>query len=146
MNYEFIEATQNSTTVKILGKQEKYEVLALFPFTSDRKRMSIIVRQGNLIKMYIKGADSIIKDRLSKDNQLNLDDELNKFSVIGLRTLLVAMRVISEKQFENYKKGLLNVSARNREEEIKKLESDLQSELFIIGATAVLDRLQDDVP
>lgn len=96
--------------------------------------------------MYIKGADSIIKDRLSKDNQLNLDDELNKFSVIGLRTLLVAMRVISEKQFENYKKGLLNVSAGNREEEIKKLESDLQSELFIIGATAVLDRLQDDVP
>lgn len=47
--------------------------------------------------MYIKGADSIIKERLSKDNQLNLDDELNKFSVIGLRTLLVAMRVISEK-------------------------------------------------
>lgn len=46
--------------------------------------------------MYIKGADSIIKERLSKDNQLNLDDELNKFSVIGLRTLLVAMRVISE--------------------------------------------------
>jgi len=44
MNYEFVEATQNSTTVKILGKQEKYEVLALFPFTSDRKRMSIIVR------------------------------------------------------------------------------------------------------
>lgn len=45
--------------------------------------------------MYTKGADNIIKERLAKDNQLNLDDELNKFSVIGLRTLLIAMRVIS---------------------------------------------------
>lgn len=57
--------------------------------------MSIIVRDHGLIKMYIKGADSIIKDRLSKANQLNLDQELNRFSVIGLRTLLVAMRVIT---------------------------------------------------
>ncbi len=47
--------------------------------------------------MYIKGADSIIKERLSKDNKLDLDDELNRFSVIGLRTLLIAMRVISDK-------------------------------------------------
>jgi len=65
--------------------------------------------------MYIKGADSIIKERLAKDNQLNLDDELNRFSVIGLRTLLVAMRVISEQEFEEYKKGLRNVSEQNRE-------------------------------
>ena len=78
--------------------------------------MSIIVRDHGIIKMYIKGADSIIIERLSKDNQLNLDDELNRFSVIGLRTLLVAMRVISEKEFEDYKKGLLNVSEKNREE------------------------------
>jgi phospholipid-transporting ATPase len=59
--------------------------------------MSIIVRDHGIIKMYIKGADSIIKERLSKQNQLNLDQELNQFSEIGLRTLLVAMRVISEK-------------------------------------------------
>jgi magnesium-transporting ATPase (P-type) len=61
MNYEFVESTQSSTIVKILGKVERYEVLGLFPFTSDRKRMSIIVRDHGMIKMYIKGADSIIK-------------------------------------------------------------------------------------
>jgi phospholipid-transporting ATPase len=48
--------------------------LALFPFTSDRKRMSIIIRNEGLIVMYIKGADSIIKERLAKDNKLVLDD------------------------------------------------------------------------
>lgn len=64
MNYEFVSSTQSSATAKIQGKDETYEVLALFPFTSDRKRMSIIVRdgqEGNLIKMYTKGADNIIK-------------------------------------------------------------------------------------
>jgi len=35
-------------------------------FNSDRKRMSIILRdpQDGLLKMYTKGADSIIKSRL----------------------------------------------------------------------------------
>jgi magnesium-transporting ATPase (P-type) len=37
------------------------ELLHLFEFDSDRKRMSIIVRDGNVIKLYIKGADNIIK-------------------------------------------------------------------------------------
>lgn len=58
--------------------------------------MSVIIRSGNVIKMYTKGADSIIKSRLSKDNRLNLDMELNEFAKIGLRTLLVGMRIISD--------------------------------------------------
>ena len=40
-------------------------------FNSDRKRMSILVRDptDHKIKLFIKGADSIIKSRLDK-NQL----------------------------------------------------------------------------
>jgi len=38
----------------------------MFEFNSDRKRMSVIIKHNGLIKMYIKGADSIIKDRLHK--------------------------------------------------------------------------------
>jgi magnesium-transporting ATPase (P-type) len=57
-------------------KQDKrvFELLEVFPFTSDRKRMSVVVRHGGMIKMYMKGADSIVKGRLSKENRLNLDD------------------------------------------------------------------------
>ena len=71
-------------------------MLEVFPFNSDRKRMSVVVRSNGMIKMYTKGADSIIKSRLSKENRLNLDDELGRFSRIGLRTLLIGMRIISE--------------------------------------------------
>lgn len=67
----------------------------MFPFTSDRKRMSVILRDNGIIKMYMKGADSIVKQRLAKDSILNVDKELNRFSTIGLRTLIVAMRTIS---------------------------------------------------
>lgn len=37
--------------------------------------MSIIVRSksNNMIKMYMKGADSIVKGRFAKDQLLNLD-------------------------------------------------------------------------
>lgn len=37
-------------------------------FNSDRKRMSVLLRDpvDGKLKLYIKGADSIIKDRLDK--------------------------------------------------------------------------------
>ena len=46
--------------------------------------------------MLTKGADSIIKERLSAHQRLNLDLSLEKCSKIGLRTLLVGMRLVSE--------------------------------------------------
>jgi magnesium-transporting ATPase (P-type) len=46
--------------------------------------------------MYIKGADNIIKERLANDQVLNINNELNTFAKVGLRTLIIAMRYISE--------------------------------------------------
>ncbi len=70
-------------------------------FNSDRKRMSVIVRDpiDKHIKMFTKGADSIIKGRLDnkqidKNLMSEIDNFLNKASVKGLRTLLMGMRVI----------------------------------------------------
>ncbi len=42
-------------------------MLKSFEFDSDRKRMSVIIRDGGIIKLFIKGADSIIKSRLAKE-------------------------------------------------------------------------------
>lgn len=58
--------------------------------------MSVLVRSGGQIKLYTKGADSIVKERLAPDQTLNLDEELMRFSRIGLRTLLIGMRLVSE--------------------------------------------------
>ena len=86
----------------------------MFPFNSDRKRMSVVVRSNGMIKMYIKGADSIIKSRLSSENKLNLDDELNRFSRIGLRTLLIGMRIISEAEYNHFRKNVEQLPPTNK--------------------------------
>uniref|UniRef100_F1LG79 Phospholipid-transporting ATPase IA n=1 Tax=Ascaris suum TaxID=6253 RepID=F1LG79_ASCSU len=51
-----------------MGKEEKYEVLNVLEFTSTRRRMGVIVKSpSSKIKLYIKGADSVILPRLSAD-------------------------------------------------------------------------------
>lgn len=74
------------------------ELLKMFEFNSDRKRMSVIVKDKGLIKLYIKGADNMIKARLSsvlpqpylQDISMKIDEFSNK----GLRTLLTAVKII----------------------------------------------------
>jgi P-type E1-E2 ATPase len=87
----------------------EFEVFRKMEFNSDRKRMSIVVKdpEDGHYKMYCKGADSIIKSRLS-DNSLksemmeSIDDFLTKASVKGFRTLLMAMKVLHESEVTSF--------------------------------------------
>lgn len=56
-----------SVFVNIFGQTQEFEVLNVCEFNSTRKRMSTVVRgpDGN-IKIYTKGADTVILERLSK--------------------------------------------------------------------------------
>lgn len=57
----------------MLGKDTSFEVMEIFKFNSDRKRMSIIVKDNGVLKLYMKGADSIIEKYTAKDNKLRLN-------------------------------------------------------------------------
>ena len=124
-------------------------------FNSDRKRMSIIIRDPSdgHIKMFTKGADSIIKDRLDQ-NQVNkeimfdVDSFLTKASVKGLRTLLMAMRVIDETEYAAFQKEIAEAEkdVMNRDKLLAKIYDKFERGLVLLGATAVEDRLQDNVP
>lgn len=52
-----------------MGLNKKVELLNLFEFDSDRKRMSVIIKDNGVIKLLVKGADSIVKARLSKKKE-----------------------------------------------------------------------------
>jgi len=53
-------------TIEIFGESHKFEILAVFPFTSERKRMSIMLKDSNQnIILFTKGADEVIFDRLA---------------------------------------------------------------------------------
>ena len=55
--------------VEELEFENQYAFLERFSFTSERKRMSVVIRDEGVIKMFCKGADSIIKNRLANDQK-----------------------------------------------------------------------------
>jgi phospholipid-transporting ATPase len=72
--YVFDTRTPNHVEIDALGTREHYEVLNVLEFTSTRKRMSVIVRNPDgQIKLYCKGADTVIYERYVHVNiHLNL--------------------------------------------------------------------------
>ena len=59
----------NNNNENLLTKtihKQTFEKLCHIEFTSDRKRESVFVKEGNFYKLYIKGADSIIEELLDK--------------------------------------------------------------------------------
>ena len=94
--------------VKTPRGDEQYELLNIIEFTSTRKRMSVIVRTPDgRIKLYIKGADSVILARLGDDptashkrkHERNIIQHLEDFAAEGLRTLCCASREIPEDRY-----------------------------------------------
>ena len=83
----------NNENIQNNGIIQDFELLNIIPFSSDRKRESVIVKDNNIIKLYIKGADTIIEQRLSKDTNKNIfskfQESVNYFSSQGFRTLFV---------------------------------------------------------
>jgi magnesium-transporting ATPase (P-type) len=65
MGFAFEGSSSDSIEVNLRGVRSSIKFHNSFEFNSDRKRMSVIVQEGDVYKLYIKGADSIIKSRLS---------------------------------------------------------------------------------
>eukprot|EP00825_Cyclidium_porcatum_P009483 TRINITY_DN14842_c0_g1_i3.p1 TRINITY_DN14842_c0_g1~~TRINITY_DN14842_c0_g1_i3.p1 ORF type:complete len:534 (+),score=51.47 TRINITY_DN14842_c0_g1_i3:156-1757(+) len=123
-------------------------------FTSERKRQSVIVRdsEGNII-LYCKGADSAILDLINSKatRSQSLDgytSAIKQFSSLGLRTLVLSKRIISEEEFESwavqYKKTCSQIE--DRDEAVQRCQSLIEKNLTLIGVTGIEDTLQDQVP
>ena len=67
VGYKYSGPSKGYQILEVFGKKIEIEQLVYFPFTSTRKRASVIVRHNGLVKLLSKGADSIIKDRLGKE-------------------------------------------------------------------------------
>jgi len=110
--------------VSLRGEEKELKLLQVFEFNSERKRMSVIVRDGTLIKLYMKGADNMVLERLRKDVDQPYKDIVNRkledFSIKGFRTLLFAMRTMSEDEYIKLKGRLDDIAAEaDREEKIR---------------------------
>lgn len=100
--FVFRTRTPNSITIEVMGRLEvpydiqaakyrmsiddllfssqEYELLHILDFNNVRKRMSVILRRGNSVVLYCKGADNVIYDRLhggQEDLKARTQDHLN---------------------------------------------------------------------
>ena len=89
---------------------QRFEKLKQIEFTSDRKRESVIVKEGSIYKMYTKGADSIIEERLDNSTPKEVLGKsryyVNLFSAQGYRTLYIAMKIFKEEEWEDFSSEL----------------------------------------
>lgn len=149
----YLSRTSHSITVSIKGHKVVYPVLNILDFNNDRKRMSIIFRDpsSNKIKLYCKGADNKIQERLDKASQASwpaTEECLNNFANEGLRTLCFASRVIEENEYAEWKAhyDIAAASIEDRELKLAAVYEQIEHGLTLSGASAIEDELQDDVP
>ncbi|CAM4554725.1 phospholipid-transporting ATPase IC [Lepidochelys kempii] len=149
--FVFLSRTQNTITISEMGIERTYDVLAILDFNSDRKRMSVIVKEpGGNIRLYCKGADTVIYERLHPVNRQRqiTQEALDIFANETLRTLCLCYKDISHDEYETWNKKFMesSVAASNRDEALDNVYEEIEKNLILLGATAIEDKLQDGVP
>ncbi|KAK7206902.1 phospholipid-transporting ATPase 1 [Myxozyma melibiosi] len=151
LGYQFTTRRPKSITVSIRGQDSEYELLNICEFNSTRKRMSAIFRcPDGRIRLYCKGADTVILERLSPGNpyaEATLQ-HLEEYAADGLRTLCLAMRAISDSEYAEWSAiyDRAATTMNDRSTELDKAAELIEKDLFLLGATAIEDKLQDGVP
>ncbi|XP_035032710.1 phospholipid-transporting ATPase VA [Hippoglossus stenolepis] len=144
-----------------LGKLS-FELLHTLGFDSTRKRMSVVVRHPltDQITVYTKGADSVIMDLIKPPSTGNTKGKrqkkivyktqnyLNLYAADGLRTLCIAKKILSKDEYACWLQRHLEAETaiQGREELLFESALRLETNLHLLGATGIEDRLQDGVP
>ncbi|KAF9738294.1 hypothetical protein PMIN06_001830 [Paraphaeosphaeria minitans] len=153
MGFTFVGREDDRLVINALGVESRYTVLNTLEFNSTRKRMSAIFRMPDgKIRLFCKGADSMIYSRLIAGQQRELrattGEHLEMFAREGLRTLCIAQRGISEEEYQEWNKDydMAANAVAGREEKLEEVSSRIETDLWLIGGTAIEDKLQDGVP
>ena len=150
LGIKLINRDQNSISIEnAIGVMENYEILANFPFSSENKRMGIILknRETDKITFYLKGADAIMKEKVPQRQRGYLLDICETLAAEGLRTLVITEKNLSEDEFTKWNKIYQDAtqSMTRRQENIKRAIESLEVNMKFLGITGVEDKLQDDV-
>lgn len=139
------------------GSEASFSVLHIFPFTSESKRMGIIIRDSATgeITFYQKGAgilecllllDTVMAKIVSYNDWL--EEECGNMAREGLRTLVVAKKRLTPDMYDDFvsRYESARVAVGDRQAAIQQVVSTcLERDLELLGLTGVEDKLQDDV-
>ncbi|XP_034948084.1 probable phospholipid-transporting ATPase IIB isoform X2 [Chelonus insularis] len=129
------------------GQILRYTILQVFPFTSETKRMGIIVREeiSSEITFYLKGADVVMSGIVQYNDWL--DEECGNMAREGLRTLVVAKKNLTEEQYTDFETryNAARCAVNDRPSKVAAVIESLEREMELLCVTGVEDRLQDRV-
>ncbi|NXR14132.1 ATP9B ATPase, partial [Semnornis frantzii] len=124
-----------------------YYILQIFPFTSESKRMGIIVREeaSGEITFYMKGADVAMATIVQYNDWL--EEECGNMAREGLRTLVVAKKSLTEEQYQDFESryNQAKLSIHDRNLKVAAVVESLEREMELLCLTGVEDQLQADV-
>lgn len=136
-------------TVNFQTKLKQFELLDTLEFDSTRKRMSVIMRdlETNRIVLFCKGAESFVFKQCTSGDFTTCQADIDSFAEQGWRTLAFSMKTLSDSQYRRIKD---NINAAyndilNRSAKLAQAFEEIETELTLIGATAIEDKLQEDV-
>ncbi|XP_022415685.1 probable phospholipid-transporting ATPase IIB isoform X3 [Delphinapterus leucas] len=129
------------------GQILTYCILQTFPFTSESKRMGVIVRDESTaeITFYMKGADVAMSTVVQYNDWL--EEECGNMAREGLRTLVVAKRALTDEQYQDFENryNQAKLSIHDRTLKVAAVVESLEREMELLCLTGVEDQLQTDV-
>lgn len=138
----------------------RVKILHVFPFTSEGKRMGIILQfsHGNEITtapsddeaeeiwFFQKGADTVMTSIVTANDWL--DEETANMAREGLRTLVIGRKKLSSQQYQDFASNYqqASLSLQNRDSSMNSVvHQHLENNLELLGITGVEDKLQANV-
>lgn len=108
--------------------------------------MSVIIRDPTTrrIEILTKGADSTMKTLL-RDGQQDLDrtqEHIDRLSVLGLRTLLLGKKVLTEDEYNRWNRELQEakgIIGDSKKAKIAECYERIEKKMDLVGATAIED-------
>nr|CAB3224704.1 probable phospholipid-transporting ATPase IIA [Phallusia mammillata] len=124
-----------------------FSILQIFPFTSESKRMGIIVKDHSTeeIVFYLKGADAVMTSIVQYNDWL--EEECENMAREGLRTLVVAKKVLSGEMYKEFERryNQAKLSTNDRVANVNSVIESLERDMELLCLTGVEDKLQADV-
>jgi len=151
--FVLVERTSGHIVIDVLGQKQRFDVLGLHEFDSDRKRMSVIIGcPDKTVKLFVKGADSsmfgIIDKTLNPDVVQATEKHLHSYSSVGLRTLVIGVRELSQTEFQEWQMAYEKASTAllGRGNLLRSVAANIERNMRLLGASGVEDKLQEGVP
>lgn len=151
---ELVERGEDHMTLEFRNKSHvfleiKFGILYIFPFSSNTKRMGIVIQDNLSGNKYFlcKGAESVLMKLLQPRGSAWVGEECDILAREGLRTLVFGCKCLSDEDIAAFDKKYIDarVSITDREAKTQAAISTLEENLMVVALTGVEDKLQPDV-